>query len=64
VEDIPAEFAMLLRNVSLYFIRHRLTFLGGLRHWLYIHELKKLYGVAKGEEIAGMTIGGNQRQNY
>ena len=62
MEDILAEFATLLRNVSLHFIRHRLICLGGLRHWLYIHELKKLYGVAKGGDVGCKTIGGNERQ--
>jgi hypothetical protein len=42
MEDIPAEFAILLRNVSLHFIRHRPTCLEGIRHWLYIHELKRI----------------------
>lgn len=64
MEDIPAEFALLLRNVSSHFIRHRPICLGGLRHWLYIHELKKLCGVAKGGDVACETIGGNERQSH
>lgn len=60
MEDIPAEFAVLLRNVSLHLIRHKLACLGGLRHWLYIHELKKIVGVAKGGDVACVTVGGKQ----